>query len=91
MKSDVEQFLNEVIEQVTSKDENSSPVLRKSIWKYEHDYDFVYGQKSGMIIGMIFGYYMTKYGINPPEDEMLEIVEKIQVNILNIKNSINRT
>jgi len=91
MRSDVEQFLNEVINQVTSSHENSSTVLHKNIWKYEHDYDFVYGQKSGMIIGMIFGYYMTKYGINPPEAEMLEIVEKIQINIENIKNSIKRT
>lgn len=87
MKSDIEQFLNDVIKQVTSNHENSSPVLHKSIWKYEHDFDFVYGQKSGMIMGMIFGYYLAKYGIEPPEDELLEIIEKIQTSIESIKNS----
>jgi len=89
MKSDIEQFLDDVIKQETSNSRNSSPTLHKSIWKYEHDFDFVYGQKSGMILGMIFGYYLAKYGIEPPEEELLEIVEKIQINIENIKNSIN--
>lgn len=88
MKTDVEYFLNDVIKQVTSKHQDSSIILHKSIWKYQHDFDFIYGQKSGMILGMIFGYYLGKYGIDPPENELLEIVEKIQISIETIKNSI---
>ena len=90
MKEDVRILLDEVINDITSKHENSSPILNKMIFGYEHDFDFIYGQKVGMITGMIFGYYTTKYGDKPPESEFLEIVEAIQLKINDIKNSIKK-
>ena len=68
-----------------------SPGLAKMIWQYEHDFDFAYGQKIGMILGMIFGYYISQYNKSPPESDLLEISEMIQLRREDIKNSIRRT
>jgi len=68
----------------------SSPVLNKMIWKYEHDFDFRYGQKSGFITGMVSGYLIGKHeGGIIPEDEAQEISEMIQLRIDEIRKSVS--
>jgi len=68
----------------------SSPVLNKMIWKYEHDFDFRYGQKSGFITGMVFGYLIGKHESSIiPEDEVSEISEMIQLRMDKIRNSVS--
>lgn len=80
----------EFIEVLLKPYDKSSPGLHKMIWQYEHGFDFVYGQKTGMMLGTIFGYYIRQYNKSPPEDDLLEILEMIQLRREDIKNSIRK-
>ncbi len=79
-----------MIDEILKPHRISSPVLNKMIWKYEHDFDFRYGQKSGFITGMVSGYLIGKHEVTIiPEDEVREIAEMIQLRIDEIRNSVS--
>ncbi len=39
----------------------SNPEFSKKIWDYHYDDDFKYGQKAGLAMGLILGYYIAKF------------------------------
>ncbi len=65
----------------------SSPEFEKKIWDYHYDDDFKYGQKAGLVMGLILGYYIAKYGKVPTEDELLEMVKMVELRKDEIKKS----
>ena len=89
MKEDVKEVLEDTINRFTSGQMKSNQ-LNKMIFKYEHDFDYIYGNRVGYVLGLVCGYYVGKYGTNPPEEELLEISEAIQLRINDIKNNIKK-
>jgi len=85
-KNKISMFIDEVLK----PHGKSSPYLHKTIWEYEHAFDFNYGQKTGFILGLISGYYLATYGSSPSEIEMAEISETIQLRKDEIRNSIRK-
>lgn len=67
----------------------STPELKKTIWDYHYDDDFRYGEKAGMIIGLILGYYIAKYGKVPPKDELSEMTKILESRKEEIKKSFS--
>ncbi len=65
----------------------SSPEFDKKIWDYHYDDDFKYGQKAGLVMGLILGYYIAKYGKVPTEDELLEMRKMVELRKEEIKKS----
>jgi len=54
--------------------------------------DFTYGQRAGLILGVIFGDYIARYPdrVTMPEDDLLEIVEAVQMRIEDIKKFVGK-
>ena len=75
---EIKEWIKSAISQVLEPHRFSPRLLHKNLWEYEHDFDFIYGQKSGMIIGLIFGYYVKKFGRHPDEVEMADIANTLQ-------------
>ena len=92
MSLDIE-FKNKItvfIDEVLKPRGKSTSYLHKTIWEYEHAFDFIYGQKTGFILGLISGYYLATYGKEPSEIEMAEISEIIQLRRDEIRNSVRK-
>ncbi len=79
------------IDEILKPHGEHSLFLLKTIWEYDNAFDFIYGQKTGLIIGFISGYYLATYGKKPSEIEVAEISEIVQLRKNEIRNSVRQT
>jgi hypothetical protein len=59
----------------------------KEFWNYRSDDDFKYGHKAGVVIGIIIGYYIAKYGKRPGDEDMIEMNKMVELRKEDIKKS----
>ncbi len=50
----------------------------KEFWNYHHDDDFKYGHKAGVVMGIILGYYIAKYGKLPDNEDLTEMTHMVE-------------
>ena len=61
----------------------------KEHWKYNSEDDFKYGHKAGVVIGIIIGYYIAKYGKLPDNEDLTEMTIMVEVRTDDIKKSFS--
>jgi len=61
--------------------------LNKEFWNYRSDDDFKFGHKAGIILGIILGYYIAKYGKVPSGEDLTEMTELVESRRDEIKKS----
>ena len=61
----------------------------KKFWNYRSDDDFKYGHKAGVVLGMILGYYVAKYGKVPTDEDLTEMTEMAESQRDDIKKSFS--
>ena len=61
----------------------------KEHWKYNSEDDFKYGHKAGVVIGIIIGYYIAKYGKLPDNEDLTEMTVMVEVRTDDIKKSFS--
>ena len=59
----------------------------KEYWNYRSDDDFKYGHKAGVVIGIVVGYYIAKYGKLPGDEDMIEMNKMVESRKDEIKKS----
>jgi len=59
----------------------------KEFWNYRSDDDFRFGHKAGVILGIILGYYIAKYGKVPSGEDLTEMTEMVELRRDEIKKS----
>ena len=59
----------------------------KEFWNYRSDDDFRFGHKAGVILGIILGYYIAKYGKVPSGEDLSEMTEMVESRRDEIKKS----
>ena len=59
----------------------------KEFWNYRSDDDFKFGHKAGVIMGIILGYYIAKYGKVPSGEDLSEMTEMVESRRDEIKKS----
>jgi len=59
----------------------------KEFWNYRSDDDFKFGHKAGVILGIILGYYIAKYGKVPSGEDLSEMTEMVESRRDEIKKS----
>ena len=59
----------------------------KEFWNYRSDDDFKFGHKAGVILGIILGYYIAKYGKVPSGEDLSEMTEMVELRKDEIKKS----
>ncbi len=59
----------------------------KEFWNYRSDDDFKLGHKAGVILGIILGYYISKYGKVPSGEDLSEMTEMVELRKDEIKKS----
>ena len=59
----------------------------KEFWNYRSDDDFKFGHKAGVILGIILGYYIAKYGKVPSGEDLSEMTEMVESQRDEIKKS----
>ncbi len=59
----------------------------KEFWNYRSDDDFKLGHKAGVILGIILGYYIAKYGKVPSGEDLSEMTEMVELRKDEIKKS----
>ena len=59
----------------------------KEFWNYRSDDDFKFGHKAGVILGIILGYYIAKYGKVPSGEDLSEMTEMVESRRDKIKKS----
>jgi len=59
----------------------------KEHWKFNSEDDFKYGHKAGIVMGIIIGYYIAKYGKIPVEEDLLEMTKMVESRKDDIKKS----
>ncbi len=64
-----------------------TPELNKEFWNYRSDDDFKFGHKAGVILGIILGYYIAKYGKVPSGEDLSEMTEMVESRRDEIKKS----
>ena len=67
----------------------SSPEFDKKIWDYHYDDDFKYGHKAGVVMGIILGYYIAKFGKLPVEEDLTEMTKLVELRKEEIKKSFS--
>ena len=87
-----EAFRNElegILDDTINRRPRLGNMMPKFVWDYDKiDFGFKYGQKTGWLLGVFSGLYVGRYKIKPPEDDLLEMVEMIQLRRDEIKLSI---
>ena len=61
----------------------------KEHWKFNSEDDFKYGHKAGVVIGIIIGYYIAKYGKLPVDKDLTEMTEMVELRTDDIKKSFS--
>jgi len=64
-----------------------TPELNKEFWNYRSDDDFKFGHKAGVILGIILGYYIAKFGKVPSGEDLMEMTEMVESRRDEIKKS----
>jgi len=64
-----------------------TPELNKEFWNYRSDDDFKFGHKAGVILGIILGYYIAKYGEVPSGEDLMAMTEMVESRRDEIKKS----
>ena len=59
----------------------------KEFWNYRSDDDFKFGHKAGVILGIILGYFIAKYGKVPSGEDLSEMTEMVESRRDEIKKS----
>ena len=59
----------------------------KEFWNYRSDDDFKFGHKAGVILGIILGYYIAKYGKVPSGEDLSEMTGMVESRRDEIKKS----
>jgi len=59
----------------------------KEHWKFNSDDDFKYGHKAGVVMGIVLGYYIAKYGKLPIDEDLTEMTEMVESRTDDIKKS----
>ena len=59
----------------------------KEFWNYRSDDDFKFGHKAGVILGIILGYYIAKYGKVPSGEDLTEMTKMVESRRDEIKKS----
>ena len=59
----------------------------KEFWNYRSDDDFKFGHKAGVILGIILGYYIAKYGKVPSGEDLSKMTEMVESRRDEIKKS----
>ncbi len=50
----------------------------KELWKFNSEEDFKYGHKAGVVIGIVVGYYIAKYGKLPLNEDLTEMTKMVE-------------
>ena len=61
----------------------------KEFWNYRSDDDFKFGHKAGVVLGIILGYYIAKYGKVPSDEDLTEMTEMVESRRDEIKKSFS--
>jgi len=61
----------------------------KEHWKFNSEEDFKYGHKAGVVIGIVLGYYIAKYGKLPVDEDLTEMTEMVELRTEEIKKSFS--
>src|SRR5713226_768386 len=64
--------------------------LTKEIWKFDHQYDFIYGETVGTLIGIAMGMYIASYKKRPSTDELYEINEIVELRGKEIRDLLSK-
>jgi len=59
----------------------------KEHWKFNSEDDFKYGHKAGVVMGIVLGYYIAKYGKLPADKDLTEMTEMVESRKDDIKKS----
>ena len=59
----------------------------KEHWKFNSEEDFKYGHKAGVVIGIVVGYYIAKYGKLPNNEDLTEMTHMVELRKDDIKKS----
>ena len=81
-------FFNNSLTQAKRKPKELQ-LLTKEQYKYSHERDFIYGQRTGYFLGMLLGWWLARYPINPTEEEWMEIMDMFQEHLDEIKRSVS--
>jgi len=60
----------------------------KAIWKYDHAFDFSYGQTVGRISGLAYSVFVSQYRRPPNKSEQVEINAIIIAHAKEIRDAI---
>ncbi len=61
----------------------------KEHWKFHSEEDFKYGHKAGVVIGIILGYHIAKYGKLPADEDLTEMTHLVESRKDEIKKSFS--
>ena len=64
--------------------------LTKKIWKYENQFDFLYGEAVGTLIGMSIGMFLITYRRRATMDELYEIKEIVEFHAKEIRDVLEK-
>ncbi len=59
----------------------------KEHWKFHSEDDFKYGHKAGVVMGIILGYYIAKYGKLPDNEDLTEMTKMVELRKYEIRKS----
>ena len=68
--------------------ENSNKL--KKLWKFEHEFDFMYGQVVGWVGGYANGLFFIENSRQPSQQEYFEINKIIEEHAVKIRKKINK-
>ena len=71
------------------KEPKKTQIIRKDLFHYTHEKDFLYGERTGMFIGYLLGWWEGTFRQNPSEEEFTEIIDMFQEHIDEIKRSVS--
>lgn len=87
INAETKKWAVDVIRQNLTQRGFGSNFLHRLNYNYENKFDFIYGHKTGLIMGLIFGHYIAKFGEEPKEPELADIISLIMMHIDQIKES----
>jgi len=73
------------------KKETKTDEFRSIIqYDYTHERDFVYGHKTGEFLGFLFGWWEARYGGDPNQEQMKEIIDMYREHLDEVKQSFSK-